>query len=272
VVLLENPGLPGQSCITRTLLAGLQLIMPGEVAAGHRHTASAIRFVLDGASGYTTVEGERSYMAPGDFVLTPNWAPHDHGNAGNQPMIWLDVLDAPMVNAFETMFCEDLDGPTQPVAHQDGDSLAFFGSGVLPDGAAVSRCSPVINYTYKRMRPILDRLRQAGRIHRKHGVRVRYTNPASGGWAMPTMGAQLALLPAGFAGDRYRATDGNIFVCAEGRGSTQIGDRNFDWSCGDIFVAPPWQSYAHAAEQESVLFSISDRPAQEALGIWREIA
>ncbi len=88
---------------------------------------------------------------------------------------------------------------------------------------------------------------------------------------MPTMGAQLALLPAGFTGERYRATDGTIFVCVEGEGATRIGDKEFAWSAGDVFVAPSWQYYSHATERESVLFSISDRPAQEALGIWREI-
>jgi gentisate 1,2-dioxygenase len=33
---------------------------------------------------------------------------------------------------------------------------------------------------------------------------------------------------------------------------------------------PSWKRYAHNAPKQSVLFSISDRPAQEALGIWRE--
>jgi gentisate 1,2-dioxygenase len=272
VLLLENPGLPGKSRITQTLLAGLQLIMPGEIAAGHRHTASAIRFILDGEGAYTTVEGERTCMSPGDFVLTPNWAPHDHGNTTAQPMIWLDVLDVPMINYFETMFCQHLDGQTQPVISQNGDSLAFFGSGVRPDGALASpNRSSVINYTYARTRPILQRLQQAGRIDSRHGARVRYTNPVNGGWAMPTMGAQLAMLPAGFRGESYRATDSTIFVCVEGQGLTQIGDKNFEWSRGDIFVTPPWYHYAHATDNESVLFSVSDRPAQEALGIWREI-
>ncbi len=272
VLLLENPGLPGQSRITQTLLAGLQLIMPGEIAAGHRHTASAIRFILDGENAYTTVEGERTYMSPGDFILTPNWSSHDHGNMTNRPMIWLDVLDVPMINYFETTFCEHFDCPTQPATHQDGDSTAFFGSGVLPDGAAALKSSPIVNYTYARTRAILERLRAAGQVDERHGTRVRYANPTTGGWTMPTMGAQLALLPAGFRGRDYRATDGTIFVCVEGRGSTRVGDRDLEWSCGDIFVAPPWLRYAHATEVESVLFSISDRPAQEALGIWREIS
>jgi gentisate 1,2-dioxygenase len=187
-------------------------------------------------------------------------------------MIWLDVLDVPLINFFEIMFAEQLDRASQPVGRQDGDSLAFYGSGVLPDGLPVMlKRSPVINYTYARTRPILERLRNARSIDKCHGARVRYANPVSGGWAMPTMGAQLALLPAGFRGEAYRATDGTIFVCVEGRGASKIGAIEFEWGRGDVFVAPPWQSYEHEAESESVLFSISDRPAQEALGIWREI-
>jgi gentisate 1,2-dioxygenase len=272
VLVLENPALRGQSRITQTLYAGLQLIMPGEVAGAHRHSASAIRFIVEGQGAYTAVEGERAYMSPGDFVLTPNWAAHDHGNPSNQPMIWLDVLDLPTINFFETMFAEHLAEESQHVAHADGDSLAFFASGVLPDGAPVAlQRSPVINYTYARTRPILERLKNAGRVDRHHGARVRYANPINGGWVMPTMGAHLSLLPEGFAGEKYRATDGTIFVCVEGEGATRIGEKDFAWSAGDVFVAPPWQHFAHTAERESVLFSISDRPAQEALGIWREI-
>jgi gentisate 1,2-dioxygenase len=272
VLVLENPALRGQSRITQTLYAGLQLIMPGEVAPAHRHTASAIRFIMDGTGAYTSVEGERTCMSRGDFVLTANWATHDHGNTTAVPMIWLDVLDLPTVNFFEAMFAEHLDEDSQPVRHADGDSAAFYASGVLPDGAvAATKRSPVVNYTYARTRPILERLRKAGDIDARHGARVRYANPVTGGWVMPTMGAQLALLPAGFAGKDYRATDGTIFVCVEGEGATRIGETQFDWRPGDVFVVPPWQRYAHAAAKESVLFSISDRPAQEALGIWREI-
>ncbi len=84
------------------------------------------------------------------------------------------------------------------------------------------------------------------------------------------MGAQIALLPKGFKGKDYRATDGTIFVCVEGEGSTRIGEEAFNWGPGDVFVAPSWKTYSHSAKSESVLFSISDRPAQESLGIWRE--
>jgi gentisate 1,2-dioxygenase len=271
VLVLENPALHGQCRITNSLFAGIQLILPGEVAPVHRHVASAIRFVLDGEGAYTAVEGERASMSPGDFILTPNWAPHDHGNPSGKPMLWLDVLDVPTINHFETSFSEHFDEKMQNTSRGEGDSLERYGSGVLPDGAPVAlKRSPVINYTYARTRPILERLKKSGDIDKCHGARVRYANPINGGWALPTMGAHLALFPAGFKGEPYRSTDGTIFVCAEGKGSTKIGDKAFEWGQNDVFVVPPWTRYSHNAAKESVLFSISDRPMQEALGIWRE--
>jgi gentisate 1,2-dioxygenase len=271
VLILENPGIRGQSRATNTLFAGVQMILPGEVAPAHRHVSSAIRFVLDGEGAYTAVEGEKAFMSPGDFVITANWAPHDHGNTSDKPMLWLDVLDFPQVNFFEASFAEQFESATQPTARGDGDSLAFYGSGMLPDAApARANSSPVINYTYARTRPIVTRMARAGDIDRRHGARVRYANPVTGGAVLPTMGAWLALLPAGFEGERYRSTDGTIFVCAEGKGTTTVDGKALDWGPWDVFVVPPWKHYAHSADKESVLFSISDRPSQEALGIWRE--
>jgi len=271
VLILENPAMRGQSKITNSLFAGIQMILPGEVAPAHQHVSSAIRFVLDGEGAYTAVEGEKSIMYPGDFVITSNWAPHDHGNDSKEPMMWLDVLDFPMVNFFETSFAQQFAEKTQPTGRGDGDSLAFYGSGVLPDSVPDRRgASPIINYTYKRTRPIIERMKKAGDIDKRHGARVRYVNPVTGGPVLPTMGANLALLPAGFKGEPYRSTDGTVFVCVEGKGSTKVGDKTLEWGPNDVFVVPPWQRYAHAAATEAVLFSISDKPAQEALGIWRE--
>jgi gentisate 1,2-dioxygenase len=270
VLILENPALRGESRITNTLFAGIQMIMPGEIAPAHRHVSSAIRFVLDGDGAYTAVEGEKAFMAAGDFVITANWAPHDHGNTSTKPMLWLDVLDVPTVNFFETSFAEEFPSPTQTATRQDGDSLSFYASGVLPDGAPVMNRTPVINYTYARMRPIVERRMQAGDIDASHGARMRYANPVTGGPVLPTMGANLAMLPKNFHGAPYRSTDGVIFVCAEGEGTTTVDGQVLAWRSNDVFVVPPWKRYAHHAARQSVLFSISDRPAQEALGLWRE--
>jgi gentisate 1,2-dioxygenase len=273
VLILENPAMKGESKATNTLFAGVQMILPGEVAPAHRHVSSAIRFVLDGEGAYTAVEGEKAFMSPGDFVITANWAPHDHGNTSDKPMLWLDVLDFPQINFFETSFAEQFKEATQATSREDGDSLAFYGSGVLPDGTpAVTNRSPVINYTYARTRPIIERMKKAGDVDKRHGARVRYANPITGGPVLPTMGAYLALFPKGFKGEKYRSTDGTIFVCAEGQGSTTVDGKVLEWAPNDVFVVPPWKHYFHHAAKESVLFSISDRPSQEALGIWREDA
>src|SRR5580704_580007 len=177
VLILENPAMRGQSKITNSMFAGIQMILPGEVAPAHRHVSSAIRFVLDGEGAYTAVEGEKAYMSPGDFVITANWAPHDHGNTSDKAMLWLDVLDFPVVNFYEASFAEHFDDATQDTKRGDGDSLSFYGSGVLPDGTKFMGRTPVINYTYKRTRPIVERMMQTGEIDKRHGARVRYANP-----------------------------------------------------------------------------------------------
>jgi gentisate 1,2-dioxygenase len=271
VLVLENPGRPGKSRITNSLFAGVQLILPGEIADVHRHVSSAIRFVLDGEGAYTAVEGEKSMMKHGDFIITANWAPHDHGNPGKQPVMWLDVLDMPTVNHFETSFGEHYEEKMQKANRTDGDSFDRYASGVLPDGApANANRSPVINYPYAKMRPILERIKNTGDVDKRHGARMRYANPINGGPVLPTMGAYLSLFPKGFKGEPYRSTDGTIFACAEGQGTTIIEGKPFEWGVNDVFVIPPWKRFSHNVTSEAVLFSISDRPAQEALGIWRE--
>jgi gentisate 1,2-dioxygenase len=275
VIVLENPGLRTQpafkSQITQSLYAGLQCIMPGEVAPSHRHIASALRFVIEGEGAYTAVEGERTTMRPGDFILTPSWTFHDHGNPGQEPVVWLDGLDVPIVNTFDTSFAEHHPQETQPVTREEGDALARYGANLLPiEYKAGSLSAPVFNYPYARSRETLSRLQRAGDVDACHGLKLQYVNPATGGYPMPTIGAFLQLLPKGFSGSPYRSTDATIFCVVEGRGQSRVGDQTFSWEPHDVFVVPSWVSVSHTVGTESVLFSFSDRPAQKALGLWRE--
>jgi len=270
VLILENPGMPGKGLTTNTLLGGIQLILPGEIAPSHLHAATAVRFVLDGEGAYTQVDGERCIMRRGDFVVTPSLALHDHGNISDQPVIWLDVLDLPMMSFFEAGFFQHV-GRKQESSRDDGDSLLRYGSGAVPEGTDTTvKYSPIVSYPYARMRPILRRLAQAGDVDPRHGVRIRYANPFNGGWVTPTIGSHLALLPAGFMGRGYRSTDATIFACVEGKGVTTVGSERLGWTAGDVFIVPGWKRHWHSADQQAVLFSLSDRPAQQALGIWRE--
>ncbi len=272
VLILENPALPGQSRITNTLYAGLQLILPGEVAPAHRHTQSALRFIQEGERAFTSVEGEKLVMTPGDLILTPPWLWHDHGHEGSEPVIWLDGLDIPTVQFYEASFAESLPYDAQNVAKPIGDSIARFGSNMLPvDWAPPVTSSPVVHYRYDVAREALERMRRSDEWDECHGLKMRYTNPATGGHIMPTISAFVQLLPKGFSSAGYRSTDGTVFVCVEGTGRTRIGDKTFDWNAKDVFVAPSWSDIHHHADADAVLFSFSDRSAQEKLGLWREM-
>jgi len=274
VLILENPGVRGASRITQTLYAGLQLVMPGETAPTHRHTASALRFVLESSGGYTAVDGERTTMHAGDFVVTPSWTYHDHGNPGKGPVIWMDVLDIPLVNTFDTSFAEHYSqDETQPVTKQEGDSLARFGANLLPVNFTPERkSSPIFSYPYSRTRETLHELSKNGPADSCHGVKMRFVNPATGGPPLPTIATFIQLLPAGFRGKAYRSTDATVYCAVEGTGRSHIGEQTFNWKKHDIFVVPSWCPVSHEANQEAVLFSASDRPVQSMLGLWREQA
>ena len=271
VLILENPGLRGASRITQSLYAGLQLILPGEVARTHRHTAAALRLVIEGQGAYTAVDGERTTMHPGDFILTPSWTYHDHGNPGEHPVVWLDGLDIPIVNMFDSGFAEHHPNTMQPVSKDEGDSQSRFGSNLFPLGYRPERkSSPLFTYPYARSRETLDRMYRNGPLDAAHGIKMQFVNPATGGYPMPTIGAFLQFLPKAFLGRRSRSTDATIYHVIEGRGESRIGDTSLSWQPHDIFVVPSWAPVAHEAQDDAVLFSFSDRPVQKALGLWRE--
>jgi len=271
VLVLENPALRGNSSITQSLYAGLQLIMPGEVAPAHRHSQSALRLVLDGEGAYTAVDGERTTMRRGDFIITPSWTWHDHGNLGDQPVVWLDGLDIPTVRFFDAGFAQHGAAEQQETTRPEGDALARYGNNMLPvDFTQVSsQPTKVFVYPYAKTRESLIGIAR-GPIDAHLGHKLRYVNPATGASPMPTIGAFAQRLPAGFQTQPYRCTDGTVYVCLEGAGSAEIGGVPFDFALNDVFVVPSWQPLRLTAASDTILFSFSDRPMQQALGLWRE--
>ncbi len=271
VLVLENPGLRGQTRITHTLYAGLQLILPGEVAPAHRHSQSALRFIIEGKGAYTAVDGEKTIMEPGDFVITPSWTWHDHGSAKGEPTIWLDGLDIPVHSFFGTGFREDLAADVQQPSRPPGDALARFGANLAPvDHRPEARACPLFTYPYARTREALARMSAGGPADDCHGFKLRYVNPTTGDHVLPTIAAFVQLLPRGFKSAWYHSTDATVFVPIEGAGRSTVGDRAFDWRPRDVFVVPSWAPVRHEALEESVVFSFSDRAIQEKLGAWRE--
>jgi gentisate 1,2-dioxygenase len=276
VLILENPALRGQSSITQSLYAGLQLIRPGEIAPSHRHTQSALRFIVEGAGAYTAVDGERTTMHPGDFIITPSWTWHDHGNEASEPVVWLDGLDIPMIRFFDAGFAQNNTDKSQNLSRAEGSSFARYGHNMAPvrGDAPFGATSPIFNYPYERSREALHQLERDTPLDPWDGIKLRYINPATGGWPMPTLGTFMQRLPAGFDGKPYRQTDGAVFSVVEGAGTAYIetpaGSVRFDFEARDHFVVPSWQTVRFQSTSACVLFSFSDRPVHQAMGIHNE--
>jgi gentisate 1,2-dioxygenase len=276
VLILENPALRGQSCITQSLYAGLQLILPGEIAPSHRHTQSALRFIVEGSGAWTAVDGERTTMRPGDFIITPSWTWHDHGSESDGPVVWLDGLDIPMLRFFDAGFAQNNDDKSQKVTRPEGTSFARYGHNMVPvrHEPPFGKTSPIFSYPYERSREALEQLERHAPADAWDGYKLRYVNPLTGGWTMPTIGTFMQRLPAGFQGQGWRQTDGAVYSVVEGEGEVVItsGDQEQRWRFGprDHFVIPSWHTARLSSARGCVLFSFSDRPVHEALGVHNE--
>lgn len=252
VLILENPALPGESRITGTLYAGLQLILPGEVAPAHRHTQNALRFVLSGEGAFTAIDGVRAYMHQYDLILTPAWTWHDHGNETDGPMIWLDGLDIPLVQMLDASFSQH---------REDRGAMPTMESG---------QGSPTFIYPYAEWRAGLEALRDGGPPDAHDAYLSQFTSPADGGPVMATISAFARLIPAGFATEPKRSSDGMINVVVMGTGTLIIDGDPFALTPGEIVVVPSWSERCFHADNDLILFSYSDRATQEKLGLWRE--
>jgi gentisate 1,2-dioxygenase len=272
VLILENPALPGESRITSTLYAGLQLILPGEIAPAHRHTQNALRFIMDGDGAFTALDGERTYMHKYDLVLTPGGRWHDHGNESDGPMIWLDGLDIPLVRVLDASFAEHRDDRGAcPTTRAPGDATWRWGRNLRPSRHADSTPgNPLFSYPFADWRTTLQTLRASEDPHPHDAYLMEFANPLDGGPVLTTISAFARLTPAGFATRPMRSTDGTVHVIVEGSGWIEIEDVRFELAEGDIIVVPSWAKRRLHADQDLVIFSYSDRATQRKLSLWRE--
>jgi gentisate 1,2-dioxygenase len=216
-------------------------------------------------------------MRPGDFIITPSWTWHDHGNAGEgEPVVWLDGLDIPMIRFFDAGFAQNDTARSQVVTRNEGTSFARYGHNMAPvrSGPPFGATSPIFSYPYERSREALEQLQRDAPIDEWDGVKLRYVNPLTGGSPMPTIGTFMQMLPRGFSGKAWRQTDGAIYSVVEGSGTVVVehGEhrREFAFGARDHFVIPSWHTARLQSDTGCVLFSFSDRPVQQALGIHNE--
>jgi gentisate 1,2-dioxygenase len=274
VLVMCNPGILGDWQASNTLLANLQIIKPGEVARSHRHSASALRLMVEGSGAYTAVDGEKTYMEPGDFITTPNGTWHDHGNEGQGAVIWLDGLDVPLAQILETNFFELYPEKKFPLSKPDDLSLRLYGAGSLRPTFEkhTARHSPLLNYKFAQTYATLKSIGERAEGSPYDGVSVEYVNPLTGGPALPTIACFASLLKAGQHTKAHRHTGGTIYHAIQGRGESIIAGKRYRWNEKDTFVVPSWTWHEHSATAESVLFSFSDSAVLQPLGLYREEA
>jgi len=273
---LFNPGLGGRWATTNNLIAAVQVLLPGEVARAHRHTPTAIRFIIEGSGAYTAVDGERVYMEPGDLILTPSWAWHDHGNETKERVVWMDGLDIPLIASLEAMFFQFYTERQVPATRPANASKQLHGHPHLSPTwvKEKGRSSPLLLYSWKETAEALGVLRdhQGSSFD---GIALEYRHSQTGGPVLPTMACLVQLLRPGEHTKAHRHTGSAVYHVVKGEGYTVIDGKRFTWSKGDIVALPPWALHEHtntSASEDAVLFSIQDTPALEALGLYYEEA
>lgn len=274
VLRLQNPTL-GVSAASNTLVANIQIVMPGEIARAHRHSPSALRFIIEGHGAYTVVNGVRLPMEPGDLVLTPAWTWHDHANDTNGPMIWLDGLDTPLVRMLEAGFYEQYATESQAIdAGTDLSSTKYGAGGLRPawEPASSTRYSPRWHYPLAQAREALERLAATEGGSPFDGIILEYTNPLTGGPVMPTIGCFIQMLRPGEHTQAHRQVCCTNYHVVEGSGYSIVGNQRLDWGDKDIFTVPTWTFHEHVntSDKPAFLFSFTDMPVMKALDLYRE--
>ncbi|KAH8588838.1 RmlC-like cupin domain-containing protein [Bisporella sp. PMI_857] len=243
VLMLINPARDAPYT-TDTVYAGLQLVMPNETAPAHRHTAFAMRFIIEGSGGFTAVHGRRIKMQRGDVILTPTWNWHDHGKDGSGPMIWLDGLDLPNFVHFPVHFVEHYKDPRYPAENVDSSS------------------SPIV-FPWAQMKARLDAKNEDYVI--EHYLKI------DGSEVSKTLGGRAEKLALGRSSTPTLETASSVYHVVEGSGKTIVGEKMIEWEKGDTFCIPAWHKYQHFANvrETSYLYRFDDTPMLKALGFYR---
>ncbi|HYM17509.1 MAG TPA: cupin domain-containing protein [Micropepsaceae bacterium] len=282
-ILLVNPGLGGRLQITSTMRTAVSVYVPKDKAPAHIHSANASRTILTEKGGYTNVEGERCECKRGDIIWTPNGTWHDHGNDSDSPVMWIDMLDWPLLEYLDAAWV-DLDYPrasnsadiVQPATHSDGYSSRLYGTGGLKP-AFVSHQrgwghnpTPMIHFRGAEIRESLHNLRhEKGDAH--EGIVMQFVNPVTGKPVYQTMNYQAQLLRPGEETLFKRETSNTFVIVMEGEGFTEVGDQHFNWVKNDLLVMPNflWRRHVNTGRTDAVLYTVSDASLMKAIGQYR---
>lgn len=270
VIAMRNPGADDDlvARATDTLWAAIQMVLPGEFAPPHRHTPAALRYIIEGSGGFTVIDGTRCDMEAGDFMVTPNWTWHEHGNDGTAEMLWLDGLDVPMLHALHTVFAQFDGAPSDDVPRPERPMA--LAAGLVEPRWLHEPCRTLV-WKLRDVKAAFDAMR-SDPGSRYDDLLLEYRDPRSPGPVTPTMLASMQLLRPGVSTDAHRHTPSVVYHVVEGSGESVIDGTTFRWAQGDTFAVPTWAAHRHRnlGDGDAMLFSFSDLPALQSLGLVRE--
>jgi len=283
-ILLTNPGLGGRLQVTNTIRCAISIYNPGDIAPAHVHSPNASRTILTEKGGYTNVEGERCEARRGDIILTPNGTWHDHGNDDKEPVIWIDMLDWPLMEFLDCAWVDQdfkaasngSNTKSQKTLHPDGYSDKLYGTGgLVPTFVSHQRGfgrdpAPLIHFRGTHIRGALEGLRkEKGDPH--EGVQMAIVNPVTGKPVFSTLHYQAQLLRPGEETLPKRETCSTFIVVIEGKGRSEIGGQIFDWEANDIMVVPNfiWRKHINTGKSDAILYTVSDAALLRNIGQYR---
>jgi gentisate 1,2-dioxygenase len=269
VLVLANPGHGlDKMQASAAMYLGMQLLLPGEWAPSHRHTPNAVRMVVEGRGAWTTVDGEKCTMARGDLILTPTGLWHEHGHDGNEPVVWLDVLDLPLVYYLEASY--HVDGGRQAVIPVHGER-AYARGGMLPTPVfeRSHRRAPMLRYPWADARAALESL--AADRPDLEAVQMTYGNPETGGHAPAILGFYALMLRAGQTLSLPVRSPAMVFHLIEGAAGVQIATQRFPLAEADTCCAPGYTpvTLTNTSKHEPAFVFVADEtPLHEKLGVF----
>ncbi len=270
VLVLANPGHGLQKMqASAAIYLGMQLLLPGELAPPHRHTPNAVRMIVEGEGAYTTVQGEKCPMSRGDLILTPTGLWHEHGHDGDQPVIWLDVLDLPMVYYMEASY--HVNGTQQELTPGHGEAQ-YSRAGVIPTPffSRSDKAYPILRFAWTDVKAALINL--ANDAAQVECVQVTYINALNGHDAENILGYYALMLRPGQTLRMPARSPACVFHVIEGQGmELRFEDKVFVLKDADTACVPGYGAVTLknlSAEQACFVFMTDESPLHRKLGVY----
>lgn len=268
VLVMSNPGHGLDAMkVSPSMYVGMQLLLPGEWAPSHRHTPNAVRMIIEGDGAYTTVAGEKCPMNHGDLILTPSGLWHEHSHDGQNPVVWLDVLDLPLIYFMETSYHNV--GTQQTVNPTKGHGI-YANGGVLPAPVFTRHHNPypMLRYPWSQVRASLIALSEAH--PNEKSVQVEYINPETGDSAQNILGFYALMIQPGQTLDLPARSPASLFHVIEGKTKADINAKTFELNEADTCCAPgytPVRLHNQDTARPAFIFIADESPLHRKMGV-----